>query len=51
MFEVSKQASCAGYYQWGLDVGDHQEKWFPYTNVPDSWDHGNSEELQVHFSA
>lgn len=55
MFEVSKQAGHTGYYQWGLDAGDHQDKWFPYANVPDSWNHRDgefedSDELQVRCS-
>jgi len=43
MFEVSKEAGCAGYYQWGLDEGDHQDKWFPYQNVPSEWNHEDGE--------
>jgi hypothetical protein len=43
MFEVSKEAGQAGYYQWGLDEGDHQEKWFPYDDVPSDWNHRDGE--------
>jgi len=43
MFEVSKEAGRAGYYQWGLDEGDHQDKWFPYENVPSGWNHRDGE--------
>ena len=43
MFEISKEAGRAGYYQWGLDAGDHQDKWFPYENVPSDWDHRDGE--------
>ena len=41
----------AGYYQWGLDAGDHQECWYPYAGLPEHWnhkDHENDEgELEV----
>ncbi|KXN89732.1 hypothetical protein AN958_05272 [Leucoagaricus sp. SymC.cos] len=37
MFEVSSEAGLAGQHQWGLDVGDHQDKWDPYRHVPDDW--------------
>jgi hypothetical protein len=50
MFEVSKGAGRAGYYQWGLDAGDHQDKWFPYENLPSDWNHRDGEfeeELEV----
>lgn len=30
MFDRSEDAGVAGNCQWGLDVGDHQEKWNPY---------------------
>jgi hypothetical protein len=54
MFEVSKEAGRAGYYQWGLDEGDHEDKWFPYEHVPADWNHRDGEfdeELEVRHSA
>ena len=30
MFSRSRAAGDAGYYQWGLDAGDHQGGWSPY---------------------
>ena len=43
MFEVSKEAGQAGYYQWGLDAGDHQDGWFPYANHTAEWNHRDGE--------
>lgn len=43
MFEVSKNAGCAGYYQWGLDVGDHKDCWFLYGSVPKEYNLRNGE--------
>lgn len=37
MFEQSFRAGIAGHRQWGLDAGDHQECWDPYTGRPDEW--------------
>jgi hypothetical protein len=42
MFEVSKAAGRAGYWQWGLDVGDHQEGWDLYGNLPAEWHHNDA---------
>ncbi|KAF9049132.1 hypothetical protein BJ165DRAFT_1387020 [Panaeolus papilionaceus] len=41
MFEVSARAEMAGYYQWGLDCGHHQDNWDPYLNLPESWNIGD----------
>ncbi|KAF9030656.1 hypothetical protein BJ165DRAFT_1358700 [Panaeolus papilionaceus] len=41
MFEVSSRAEMAGYYQWGLDAGHHQDDWDPYSGLPDSWNLGD----------
>ncbi|KDR71496.1 hypothetical protein GALMADRAFT_74923, partial [Galerina marginata CBS 339.88] len=54
MFEVSAQAGIAGFYQWGLDVGHHQDNWDPYSNIPYEWnkdDHSfDEDDIQVgHF--
>lgn len=43
MFEVSKAAGTAGYWQWGLDAGDHQECWDPYQTLPTSWHYPDAE--------
>ncbi|PPR01561.1 hypothetical protein CVT24_005856 [Panaeolus cyanescens] len=37
MFEVSAEASTAGFYQWGLDAGHHQDNWYPYSGLPEEW--------------
>jgi hypothetical protein len=37
MFERSQAAGIAGEYQWGLDIGDHQDAWNPYDGLPDHW--------------
>ncbi|EDR02572.1 uncharacterized protein LACBIDRAFT_332135 [Laccaria bicolor S238N-H82] len=34
MFEVSRAAGIASYYQWGLDAGHHQD-WDPYARMED----------------
>ena len=41
MFERSTRAGIAGYCQWGLDAGDHQECWDPYSGTPEHWNHGD----------
>ncbi len=41
LFERSKEAGVAGFYQWGLDRGDHQQKWDPYSGLPAHWNHGD----------
>jgi hypothetical protein len=33
MFERSQAAGIAGEYQWGLDVGDHQDGWNPFHTI------------------
>ena len=43
MFERSMRAGIAGYYQWGLDAGDHQECWYPYAGLPEHWNHEDRE--------
>jgi hypothetical protein len=51
IFETSKQAGLAGYYQWGLDAGDHQDAWNPYFGRPQDLCPGDAEgsdsDLQV----
>lgn len=37
MFEKSKAAGIAGYWQWGLDAGSHQNNWSPYVHTPEDW--------------
>lgn len=54
LFEVSKHAGPAGDYQWGLDSGDHQDKWDPWGDIPSHWKDPNhdidAEELEVSAS-
>lgn len=50
MFENAAIAGIAGYDQWGLDAGDHQDYWNPYEGLPSHWRNGgfepdNAEEL------
>jgi hypothetical protein len=52
LFEYSKRTGVAGYHQWGLDAGPHQDGWNPYHNLPYEWNHEDREdesglELQV----
>jgi hypothetical protein len=51
MFERSAMAGVAGYFQWGLDAGDHQDCWDPYAVLPAHWNHEDREnsdgELEV----
>jgi hypothetical protein len=37
MFETSKAAGPASFQQWGLDAGNHQNKWSPYPFIPYYW--------------
>lgn len=46
MFETSKAAGKASYQQWGLDAGEHQEKWSPYPAVPEDWNIGDISEAE-----
>jgi len=43
MFERSALAGSAGNFQWGLDVGHHQEGWNPYDGTPIDWNHEDRE--------
>ncbi|KAI0742317.1 hypothetical protein C8Q80DRAFT_1238022 [Daedaleopsis nitida] len=43
MFERSKAAGDVGYFQWGLDAGDHEEHWDPYDSLPNDWNVGDYE--------
>lgn len=43
MFEHSKESGAAGNWQWGLDAGDHQERWVPYLDLPQDWAPGDRE--------
>ncbi|KAF5319194.1 hypothetical protein D9619_008741 [Psilocybe cf. subviscida] len=51
MLEDSKRAGIAGSQQWGLDAGDHQERWGVYVGLPEMWRPGDREgtedELEV----
>ncbi|ESK87120.1 hypothetical protein Moror_11896 [Moniliophthora roreri MCA 2997] len=48
MFDMSKEAGAAGNWQWGLDVGCHQDDWHPNAHFlgegQDNY-YGNEEEL------
>jgi hypothetical protein len=46
MFETSKAAGPAGYQQWGLEVGMHQQRWSPYPHVPEEWNLGDIAEAE-----
>ncbi|PSS32073.1 hypothetical protein PHLCEN_2v2149 [Hermanssonia centrifuga] len=55
LFERSLDAGIAGSYQWGLDCGDHQQRWDPYFGLPAHWNHGDLDvdedtDLQVNFT-
>lgn len=43
LFECSERAGLASFYQWGLDVGDHQSRWNPFNEVPYDWDYHDYE--------
>ena len=48
IFDATEEAGKAGYYQWGLDAGDHQDVWDPYDGVPEdlrTWHPEDDEEL------
>ena len=40
IFECSEEAGEAGFEQWGLDAGDHQDAWNPYQDLPADWEDG-----------
>ncbi|KAF8903683.1 hypothetical protein CPB84DRAFT_1746080 [Gymnopilus junonius] len=50
MFEVSTRAGKAGFFQWGLDAGHHQDGWDVYANLPPQFNRanykGNDEDLE-----
>ncbi|KAF5313015.1 hypothetical protein D9619_002316 [Psilocybe cf. subviscida] len=46
MFERSLAAGVAGYCQWGLDAGDHEEDWHPYGGLPSHWNHENRDDSE-----
>ncbi len=51
MFDRSEDAGIAGNHQWGLDVGMHQDGWYPWSsNGPEGEKQvreGNESELEV----
>ncbi len=53
IFDTSEHAGIAGNHQWGLDVGMHQDGWFPWSNRGPEGDkearEGNESELEVSF--
>ncbi|KAJ7577596.1 hypothetical protein C8J56DRAFT_798500 [Mycena floridula] len=42
MFTDSADAWKAGYYQWGLNAGPHQDGWNPYVGLPSHWSHDDA---------
>ncbi|KAJ7599766.1 hypothetical protein C8J56DRAFT_879549 [Mycena floridula] len=42
MFTDSADAGKAGYYQWGLNAGPHQDGWNPYVGLPSHWSHDDA---------
>jgi len=38
MFERTERTGISGNWQWGLDVGHHQDGWDPSFGVPENWD-------------
>lgn len=40
MFDCRPSAGLAGNCQWGLDVGYHQNRWDPYSDISDEWKEG-----------
>ncbi|KAK0473021.1 hypothetical protein EDD18DRAFT_1117802 [Armillaria luteobubalina] len=51
MFDRSEDAGVAGNHQWGLDVGMHQDGWYPWSNDGPEGEknlrEGNESELEV----
>ncbi|KAK0477806.1 hypothetical protein IW261DRAFT_1420657 [Armillaria novae-zelandiae] len=51
MFDRSEDAGVAGNHQWGLDVGMHQDSWYPWRNDGPEGEknscEGNESELEV----
>lgn len=43
LFERSSESGIAGFYQWGLDAGCHQERWDPWAGLPTDWYVGDLE--------
>ncbi|KAJ3884392.1 hypothetical protein GG344DRAFT_60572 [Lentinula edodes] len=41
MFERSAEAGVAGWYQWRLDAGYHQDNWDPYVGLWEGLNHFN----------
>ncbi|KAI0682462.1 hypothetical protein BC835DRAFT_1230501, partial [Cytidiella melzeri] len=41
LFKRSREAGIAGWHQWKLDAGEHQEIWDPYAGLPSHWNHGD----------
>lgn len=51
LFTRSKAAGLAGCYQWGLDAGDHQNRWNPYVDLPFHWAHDDVPEYDEELFA
>ncbi|TFK82623.1 hypothetical protein K466DRAFT_499985, partial [Polyporus arcularius HHB13444] len=37
LFEFSPESGDAGFYQWGLDAGHHQDGWEPFNLLDSRW--------------
>ncbi|PBK65064.1 hypothetical protein ARMSODRAFT_1052985 [Armillaria solidipes] len=47
LFSQSEEAGVAGNQQWGLDVGCHQDNWYPYsTDHDDDYRFGTESEVE-----
>ncbi|KAK0219323.1 hypothetical protein EDD85DRAFT_961287 [Armillaria nabsnona] len=47
LFSESEEAGVAGNQQWGLDVGCHQDNWYPYsTDHDDDYRFGTESEVE-----
>ncbi|KAK0244804.1 hypothetical protein EDD85DRAFT_785168 [Armillaria nabsnona] len=51
MFDTSEDAGIAGNHQWGLDIGMHQDNWYPWNSHGPEEEkdtrEGNESELEV----
>ncbi|KAK0187093.1 hypothetical protein F5146DRAFT_1209292 [Armillaria mellea] len=47
LFSQTEEAGTAGNQQWGLDVGCHQDNWYPYAvNHDDDYRFGTESEVE-----
>ncbi|KAK0435039.1 hypothetical protein EV421DRAFT_1716984, partial [Armillaria borealis] len=51
LFSQSEEAGVAGNQQWGIDVGCHQDNWYPYsTDHDDDYRFGTESKVEVRYS-